>query len=72
MMSEVEIRKRIGFSYPIIRGVLQRCLSNRLLPAETNVEILLIVLHSAFTGIIKNWLMGGTIRSSSTGSRFGG
>lgn len=57
MMSEAEIRKRIGFSYPIIRGVLQRCLSNRLLPAETNVEISLIVLHSVFTGIIKNWLM---------------
>lgn len=57
MMSEAEIRKRIGFCYPIIRGVLQRCLSNRLLPAETNVEISLIVLHSVFTGIIKNWLM---------------
>ncbi|MBA7930484.1 acrEF/envCD operon transcriptional regulator [Klebsiella sp. RHBSTW-00215] len=57
MMSEAEIRKRIGFSYPIIRGVLQHCLSNRLLPAETNVEISLIVLHSVFTGIIKNWLM---------------
>ena len=57
MMPEAEIRKRIGFSYPIIGGVLQLCIRNGVLPAETNVEISLIVLHSAFTGIIKNWLV---------------
>lgn len=57
MMPEAEIRKRIGFSYPIIRSILQLCIRNGLLPAETNVEISLIVLHSAFTGIIKNWLV---------------
>ena len=57
MMPEAEIRKKIGFSYPIIGGVLQLCIRNGLLPAETNVEVSLIVLHSAFTGIIKNWLV---------------
>lgn len=57
MMPEAEIRKRIGFSYPIIGGILQLCIRNGLLPAETNVEVSLIVLHSAFTGIIKNWLV---------------
>ncbi|CAM3518968.1 HTH-type transcriptional regulator AcrR [Klebsiella spallanzanii] len=57
MMSEVEIRKKIGFSYPIIREVLQCCIRNGLLPMETNIEISLIVLHSAFVGIIKNWLV---------------
>lgn len=57
MMPEAEIRKRIGFSYPIIRSILQLCIRNGLLPVETNVEISLIVLHSAFTGIIKNWLV---------------
>lgn len=44
MMPEAEIRKRIGFSYPIIRSILQLCIRNGLLPAETNVEISLIVL----------------------------
>lgn len=57
MMPEAEIRNKIGFSYPIIRGVLQCCIRNGLLPPETNVEISLIVLHSAFIGIIKNWLL---------------
>ncbi len=57
MMPEAEIRKRIGFSYPVIRSILQLCIRNGLLPVETNVEISLIVLHSAFTGIIKNWLV---------------
>lgn len=57
MMSEAEIRQKIGFSYPVIRGVLQLCIRNGLLPVETNVEISLIILHSALVGIIKNWLM---------------
>ena len=57
MMPEAEIRKKIGFSYPIIGGILQLCIRNGVLPAETNVEVSLIVLHSAFTGIIKNWLV---------------
>ncbi|HAT3952783.1 TPA: acrEF/envCD operon transcriptional regulator, partial [Kluyvera ascorbata] len=35
----------------------QTCVRNRLLPVDTNIEIILIVLHSAFIGIIKNWLM---------------
>ncbi|STR43512.1 transcription repressor of multidrug efflux pump acrAB operon [Klebsiella michiganensis] len=38
MMPEAEIRKRIGFSYPIIRSILQLCIRNGLLPAETNVK----------------------------------
>ncbi|EPH3389492.1 MULTISPECIES: acrEF/envCD operon transcriptional regulator [Klebsiella] len=57
MISEAEIRKKIGFSYPVIRSVLQLCIRNGLLPEETNIEISLIVLHSAFVGIIKNWLV---------------
>ncbi|WP_434638464.1 acrEF/envCD operon transcriptional regulator [Klebsiella sp. I138] len=57
MMSESEIRQRIGFSYSAIGEVLQACIRNRLLPAETNIEIVLIVLHATFSGIIKNWLL---------------
>lgn len=57
MMSECEIRKKIGFNYDFVRGILQLCICNQILPAETNIEIILIVLYSAFSGIIKNWLM---------------
>lgn len=56
LMPEQDIRK-IGFSYPTIREILAESIRNRLLPAETNIEITLIILHGTFSGIIKNWLM---------------
>ena len=37
MLPESEIRKRIGFNYSLIGGILQ-CLRNNILPAETNIE----------------------------------
>ena len=57
MLSESEIRQRIGFNYSVIGGILQRCVRNNILPAETNIDVILIVLHSAFSGLIKNWLL---------------
>ncbi|PJR47681.1 acrEF/envCD operon transcriptional regulator [Klebsiella sp. H-Nf2] len=57
MLSESEIRQRIGFNYSVIGGILQHCVRNNILPAETNVDVILIVLHSAFSGLIKNWLL---------------
>lgn len=57
MVPEHEIRKKIGFSYDSMRNELQACVRNKILPADTDIEIILIVLHSAFSGIIKNWLM---------------
>jgi TetR/AcrR family transcriptional repressor of acrEF/envCD operon len=38
MLSENEIRQRIGFNYSLIGGILQRCVRNNILPAETNIE----------------------------------
>lgn len=57
MMSEYEIRKKIGFGYDSVRDILQGCVRNQILPKDTNIEIILIVLYSAFSGLIKNWLM---------------
>ncbi|MDU5687661.1 MAG: acrEF/envCD operon transcriptional regulator [Kluyvera cryocrescens] len=57
MLSEPEIRKKIGFNYELMRSTFQMCVRNGLLPVDTNIEIILIILHSAFSGIIKNWLM---------------
>ncbi|VDZ86143.1 Probable acrEF/envCD operon repressor [Kluyvera intermedia] len=57
MMSEPEIRRQIGFNYDYMRTVLQGCVRNKILPDDANIEIILIILHSAFSGIIKNWLM---------------
>lgn len=57
MMSEYDIRKKIGFGYDSVRDILQECVRNQILPKDTNIEIILIVLYSAFSGLIKNWLM---------------
>lgn len=53
MMSECEIRKKIGFGYDSVRNILQGCVRNQILPKDTNIEIILIVLYSAFSGLIK-------------------
>lgn len=57
MIAEPEIRRKIGFNYEYIRNLLQTCIRHGILPAETNIEIILIILHGALSGIIKNWLM---------------
>ncbi len=57
MISEAEIRRKIGFNYEYMRDNLQLCIRNGVLPVDSNIEIILIILHSAFSGIIKNWLM---------------
>ncbi|MBV8041386.1 acrEF/envCD operon transcriptional regulator [Pluralibacter sp.] len=57
MMSESEIRQRIGFRYDNVRRLLDACIRNGSISAETNVELMLMILHSFFSGVIKNWLM---------------
>lgn len=57
MISESEIRRKIGFNYEYVRNIFHGCIRNGILPVDTNVEIILIILHSTFSGIIKNWLM---------------
>jgi len=57
MISECEIRKRIGFNYESLRATLQDCISRNLISSQVNVDLTLIVFHGFFSGIIKNWLM---------------
>lgn len=57
MLSEREIRQRIGFRYDKVRQLLQACIHNGTISAGTNVELTLMILHSFFSGVIKNWLM---------------
>ena len=57
MISEREIRKRIGFNYESLRATLQDCISRNLISSQVNVDLTLIVFHGFFSGIIKNWLM---------------
>lgn len=57
MITECEIRKRIGFNYEHLRAMLEKCISRNVISSQINVELTLIVFHGFFSGIIKNWLM---------------
>lgn len=57
MISEYEIRKRIGFNNDFLRATLERCISRNIISSQVNVDLTLIVFHGFFSGIIKNWLM---------------
>lgn len=57
MIPESEIRQKIGFSYEILHRLLSACITNGTLPPETNIELSLLILHSFFSGVVKNWLL---------------
>ncbi len=57
MISESEIRKRIGFNDDALRVTLEGCISRGIISPRMNVDLTLIVFHGFFSGIIKNWLM---------------
>ncbi|KLW86865.1 MULTISPECIES: acrEF/envCD operon transcriptional regulator [Enterobacter] len=57
MISESEIRKRIGFNDDALRVTLEGCISRGIISPRMNVDLTLIVFHAFFSGIIKNWLM---------------
>lgn len=57
MISEYEIRERIGFNYENVRQILQSCITAGRISAQINIDTTLIVFHGFFCGLIKNWLM---------------
>lgn len=57
MISECEIRNRIGLSEQSLRNTLEKCRGRNSLSPQVNIDLAVIVLHGFFSGIIKNWLM---------------
>ena len=57
MISECEIRNRIGLSEQSLRNTLEKCRARNSLSPQVNIDLAVIVLHGFFSGIIKNWLM---------------
>jgi TetR/AcrR family transcriptional repressor of acrEF/envCD operon len=45
MISEREIRKRIGFNYDTLRASLETCISRNIISPQVNVDLTLIVFH---------------------------
>jgi TetR/AcrR family transcriptional repressor of acrEF/envCD operon len=57
MMPEAEIRQHLCFSYDNMRKIVELCVRQGSLPANTHIEITLVILHSFFSGVLKNWLL---------------
>ena len=57
MISEQEIRDKIGLSHQSIRKSLQECMDENLIASSLDFDVIIIILHGSFSGIIKNWLM---------------
>ena len=60
VISECEIRKRIGLNDNYLRRTLRQCVARSIISSQTNIELALIVFHAFFSGVIKNWLMDNT------------
>ncbi len=57
MISEQAIRDKIGLSHQSIRDALQKCVDENLIATSLDLDVIIIILHGSFSGIIKNWLM---------------
>lgn len=60
MISEQEIREKIGFSQKGLRDALQACMEKGLISRTLDLDVVLIIIHGSFSGIVKNWLMNST------------
>ncbi|HDR2756067.1 MULTISPECIES: acrEF/envCD operon transcriptional regulator [Enterobacter] len=57
VISECEIRKRIGINDDCLRKTLELCVLKNAISPSVNIDLTLIVFHGFFSGLIKNWLM---------------
>ena len=57
MISEQTIRDKIGLSHQSIRDSLKKCVDENLIATSLDLDVIIIILHGSFSGIIKNWLM---------------
>lgn len=60
MISEQTIREKIGFHHQSLLEVLQQCMDKKLISGSLDLDVILIILHGSFSGIVKNWLMNPT------------
>ncbi|NDO79655.1 acrEF/envCD operon transcriptional regulator [Citrobacter sp. NCU1] len=57
IISEQEIRDKIGFSHQTMYELLQQCMAKSLISISLDLDVILIILHGSFSGIVKNWLI---------------
>ncbi|KAA1277999.1 MULTISPECIES: acrEF/envCD operon transcriptional regulator [Citrobacter] len=57
MISEQAIREKIGINHLGMRIALQKCMDDGLIATGLDLDIIIIILHGSFSGIVKNWLI---------------
>ncbi|POT55083.1 acrEF/envCD operon transcriptional regulator [Citrobacter amalonaticus] len=57
MISEQEIREKIGFNHQALREALQWGMNSGAISTSLDIDVMLIIIQGSFSGIVKNWLM---------------
>ncbi|HCW0178155.1 TPA: acrEF/envCD operon transcriptional regulator [Citrobacter freundii] len=57
MISEQAIREKIGINHLDMRIALQQCMDEGLIATGLDLDVIIIILHGSFSGIVKNWLI---------------
>ncbi|BES19770.1 multidrug efflux transporter transcriptional repressor AcrS [Escherichia fergusonii] len=57
MISEQEIREKMGFNLHTLRQTLQKSMAKGEIANQLDLDVMVIVIYGAFSGIVKNWLI---------------
>ncbi|TGB95720.1 acrEF/envCD operon transcriptional regulator [Escherichia sp. E3356] len=57
MLAEAVIREKMGFNPQILREVLQACQQQGSIAKSLDLDVVMIIIDGAFSGIVQNWLM---------------
>ena len=57
MLAEVVIREKMGFNPQTLREVLQACQQQGCVANNLDLDVVMIIIDGAFSGIVQNWLM---------------
>lgn len=57
MLAEGVIREKMGFNPQTLREVLQGCQQQGCIANNLDLDVVMIIIDGAFSGIVQNWLM---------------
>lgn len=57
MLEEAVIREKMGFNPQTLREVLQSCQQQGYVAKSLDLDVVMIIIDGAFSGIVQNWLM---------------
>lgn len=60
MISEQEIREKMGFNLHTLQQTLQKSMAKGEIANQLDLDVMVIVIYGAFSGIVKNWLINPT------------